>query len=71
MSSIGRRLSEVSHELRSASFLRLRLAVAVQRGNASCIIGTLQVNMMMREAGNKTKKWRQNVLSLLPGKIAT
>jgi len=41
---IGRRLSEVSHEPRSTSFLRQRLAVAVQRGNASSIIGTLQIN---------------------------
>jgi len=44
ISKIGRRLSEVSHEQRSTSFLRQRLSVVVQRGNASCIIGTLQVN---------------------------
>jgi len=44
VSEIGRRLNEVSHEPRSTSFLRHRLAVAVQRGNASCIIGTLKIN---------------------------
>jgi len=41
VSEIGRRLTEVSHEPRPTSFLRQRLAVAVQRGNASCIVGTL------------------------------
>jgi len=41
---IGRRLTEVSHEPRSALFLRQRLTVAVQRGNASCIIGTLKID---------------------------
>jgi len=40
---IGRRLTEVSHKPRSTTFLRQRLAVAVQRGNASCIIGTLKI----------------------------
>jgi len=44
VSEIGRRLTEVSHEPRSTSFLRQGLAVAVQRGNASCIIGTLQID---------------------------
>jgi len=34
VSEIGRRLIEVSHEPRSTLFLRQRLAVAVQRGNA-------------------------------------
>jgi len=44
VSEIGRRLLEVSHEPRSTLFLRQRLAVAVQRGNVSCIIATLQIN---------------------------
>ena len=38
---IGRRIAEVTHEPRSTSFLRQRLSVAVQRGNAFCILGTL------------------------------
>jgi len=49
VSEIGRRLSEVSHEPLSTLFLRQRLAVAVQRGNATCIIGTLQVNSSMNK----------------------
>jgi len=49
VSEIGRRLSIVSHEPRSTSFLRQRLAVAVQRGNESCISGTLQVNSSMNK----------------------
>jgi len=44
VSEIGRRFTEVSHEPRSTLFLRQRLAVAVQRGNASCIIGTLKID---------------------------
>ena len=39
---IGRRIAEVTHEPRSTSFLRQRLSVAVQRGNAFCILGTLR-----------------------------
>ena len=34
---IGRRIAEVNHEPRSTSFLRQRLSLAVQRGNAFCI----------------------------------
>jgi len=54
VSEIGRRFSEVSHELRSTSFLRQWHAVAFQRGNASCIFGILQIDHDV--------KW----LSLLP-----
>ncbi|HSN23572.1 MAG TPA: hypothetical protein VLS45_05305 [Methylomicrobium sp.] len=38
---IGRRICTVTHEPRSTSYLRQRIAVAVQRGNAFCILGTL------------------------------
>ena len=44
VAEIGRRIAEVSHEPRSTSFLRQRISVAVQRGNAACINGTLQAN---------------------------
>jgi len=44
VSEIGRRLTEVSHEPWSTMFLRQRLAVAVQRGNASCIIGISKID---------------------------
>jgi len=37
----GRRMAEVIKEPRSTMFLRQRLSVAVQRGNAACILGTL------------------------------
>jgi hypothetical protein len=40
VSDIGRRLAAVTHEPRSTLFLRQRLSVAVQRGNACCILGT-------------------------------
>jgi len=39
---LGRRMAEVNKEPRSTMFLRQRLSVAVQRGNAACILGTLR-----------------------------
>ena len=39
---IGRRIAEVTHEPRATSFLRQRLSVAVQRGNAFCVMGTFR-----------------------------
>lgn len=41
VNEIGRRIAEVTHEPRSTAFLRQRISVAVQRGNAACINGTL------------------------------
>ena len=38
---VGRRLHSITGEARSTSFLRQKLSVAVQRGNAACILGTL------------------------------
>jgi hypothetical protein len=38
---IGRRIAASTHEPRSTAFLRQRLSVAVQRGNAYCVLGTL------------------------------
>ena len=38
---LGRRIAEVTHDPRSTAFLRQRISVAVQRGNAACINGTL------------------------------
>lgn len=42
VSEIGRRIVEVGHEPRTTSFLRQRILVAIQRGSAACIDGTLQ-----------------------------
>jgi hypothetical protein len=38
---IGRQIAAVTHELRSTTFLRQRISVAVQRGNAFFLIGNL------------------------------
>jgi hypothetical protein len=38
---LGARLARESGDLRSASFLRQRLGIAVQRGNAASVLGTL------------------------------
>jgi len=40
VSEIGRRISDISHDPRSTGFLRQRISIAVQRGNACCVIGT-------------------------------
>ena len=47
ITEVGRRLADVTHEPRSTMFLRQRLSVAVQRGNAGCILGTFQNNYLM------------------------
>jgi len=39
---LGRRMAEVNKEPRSTMSLRQRLSIAVQRGNAACILGTLR-----------------------------
>jgi hypothetical protein len=41
VTEIGRRTAVVTHEPRATAFLRQRISVAVQRGNAACINGTL------------------------------
>jgi hypothetical protein len=46
VTEIGRRIAEVNHDPRSTSFLRQRISVAVQRGNAVCINGTMQTNRL-------------------------
>jgi hypothetical protein len=37
---LGLRIARESGDLRSASFLRQRLGIAVQRGNAASVLGT-------------------------------
>jgi len=43
---LGRRMGEVNKEPRSTMFLRQRLSVAVQHGNAAFILGTLRPNLL-------------------------
>ena len=38
---LGRRIASVTGERRSTEFLLQRLSIAVQRGNASCVLGTV------------------------------
>jgi hypothetical protein len=40
VNEVGRRIAAVTHEPRSTMFLRQRISVAVQRGNACCVMGT-------------------------------
>jgi len=41
VAELGRRISCVSGDLRSAAFLRQRIDIAIQRGNAASILGTI------------------------------
>ena len=41
---IGGRIARVTGDLRSTSFLKQRLDIAIQRGNAAAVLGTLQSN---------------------------
>jgi len=41
ISELGRRIALVTGEPRTASFLRQRIDVAMQRGNAAAILGTI------------------------------
>jgi hypothetical protein len=42
VNEIGRRFAAVTHEQRSTAFLRQRISVAVQRGNAFCVLETFK-----------------------------
>lgn len=44
ITELGRRIADVTYEPRSTAFLRQRLSVAVQRGNASCVLGSFRIN---------------------------
>ena len=39
--SIGKKVTEVTGEKRSTSFLFQSISMAIQRGNASCVFGTV------------------------------
>ena len=49
---LGSRLAQVSGEPRSASYLRQRLSVAIQRGNAAAVRGTVPEGVAMPELFN-------------------
>ena len=38
---LGKRIADVTDEPRSFQFLMQRVSVAIQRGNAACIVGTV------------------------------
>ena len=41
INELGRRLRAVSGDMRATEFLKQRLSLAVQRGNAASILGTI------------------------------
>jgi len=46
---IGLRIAAITYENRAISFLRQRLSIAVQRGNATCVLGTLSTARVVDE----------------------
>ena len=46
---IGRRIGEETGEPRSLSFLRQRISIEIQRGNASFVLGTFKFNKGLDE----------------------
>ena len=46
---IGRKISDVTGERRSTFFLLQNISMAIQLGNAACIIGTVQVSDGLEE----------------------
>ena len=49
VSELGRRLSEATGEQRSRAFLKQKISTAIQRGNASCILGSFPRNTAISE----------------------
>jgi len=46
---IGRRIAAITYDNRATSFFRQRLSIAVQRGNATCVFGTLSTARVVDE----------------------
>jgi len=46
---IGRRVAAITYGNRATSFLRQRLSIGVQRGNATCVLGTLSKDRVVDE----------------------
>ena len=46
---IGKKISEVAHEKRSTFFLIQRILIAIQRGNAACLLGTAPASETLDE----------------------
>ena len=46
---LGRRIATASHDSRSTVFLRQRISMAVQRGNACCVLGTVPMEQSVDE----------------------
>ena len=46
---IGKKIREVTHEKRSTFFLIQRILIAIQRGNAACLLGTAPTGEVWKE----------------------
>ena len=46
---IGKKIREVTHEKRSTFFLIQRIQIAIQRGNAACVLGTVPASESLDE----------------------
>jgi hypothetical protein len=52
VSALGERLNSVTRDPRSSAYLKQRISLAVQRGNAAAILGTLPVGKQFGEIYN-------------------
>jgi len=62
---LGQRLKTVSGDVRSLAFLKQRISVAVQRGNAAAILGTLshgKVEFELRSEGRLCLFWSSSLI---------
>jgi hypothetical protein len=49
VSDLGRRLQEATKEPRAKSYLIQRISIAIQRGNAACILSTIPPSLKLSE----------------------
>ena len=57
---IGNRICEVTHEKRSTFFLIQRIQIAIQRGNAACVLGTAPANETLEELFDFVEHFSEN-----------
>ena len=57
---IGKRIREVTHEKRSTFFLIQRIQIAIQRGNAACVLGTAPASETLEELFDFVEHFSEN-----------
>ena len=52
---VGKKISDLTGEKRSTSYLLQSISIAIQRGNAASVMGTVYNNKKLKEIYNLTK----------------